>query len=96
VGTVPKPRCTGCGKKIGKIDRMKLKMMEKTMSISPQAKKEFEELKGQCPTCLSLIFTARGQEAWSKAKQQIGDKPLPRKARRLLEKVGFIDKEKKK
>jgi len=96
VVTVPKSRCLDCGKKIGKIDRMKLKMMEKTMSISTQAKQEFEELKGRCPTCLTLIFRARGQEAWSQAKQKIGDQSLPRKARRLLEKAGFIEKEGKK
>lgn len=92
----PKPRCPNCDKKISRLDRMKLKLMEKAMSINPQAQKEFEELKGHCPDCLASIFKARGELAWEKAKEQIGEQPLPKKFHKAFEKAGFIDKEQKK
>lgn len=93
-----KNRCEVCGKKIGRLDRMKLKLMQKAVKVdrTGKASREFEELKDHCPDCLAKIFKERAGLAMQDLKEQLGDKPIPKKFRKAFEKAGLTNKEEKK
>lgn len=78
-----KPQCPKCGRKIGRTDRMKKKLIEKTATqFSDQFKQEWEERKDWCLKCLTKFFVPRFKEA----SKQLKDKVVPERFKGLLRK----------
>jgi len=82
-----KKKCPKCGKKIGRTDRMKLKIMLKAIETNEKAKQEFEAVKDHCPKCIADFFKPKFKEAMSELKQTIGEKVIPDKVKGLLKKA---------
>ena len=80
-----KPHCPNCGKKIGKTDRMKLKLMSTSMGYSSKAQVEFTEVydKGWCPKCIADFFKPKFKEAM----KELGGRVIPEKFKGLLKKA---------
>ncbi len=79
-----KQKCSNCGKKIGRADRMKKKLIETTsIQFSEQFKQEYEERKDWCIKCLMKYFKPKFKEA----SKQLKDKVVPTHFRKILKKA---------
>lgn len=82
-----KQKCSNCGKKIGRADRMKKKLIEKTsFQFSEQFKQEYEERKDWCTKCLMKYFKPKFKEA----SKQLKDKVVPERFKKIIEKAEKI------
>ena len=78
-----KPRCTKCGRKIGRTDRLKKKLIERTsLQYSEKFRQEYEERKDWCLKCLMKYFKPRFKEASEQLKGVI----IPKRFRGILRK----------
>ena len=78
--------CPICGRKIGRLARMKRKLMFEASKMNPQAFKEFKERQNWCPTCLALFFADRFDESVKKLDEAVWER-LDMTERKLLEKA---------
>lgn len=81
-----KPRCPKCGKKLGRADRLKLKMMNKWINFqefSEEAKQDFKEVEGCCSKCIMKFLGPKFKEK----SKQLGDKVIPDEFKKILDKA---------
>ena len=79
-----KSKCPNCGKKIGRVDKMKKKLIERTaLQFSEKFREEYEERKDWCLKCLMKFFKPRLKEASKQLKGVI----IPKRFKKILKKA---------
>jgi len=78
-----KERCPHCGKKIGKVDRMKVQLMRRGLGFSEKAEKEFKEVETWCPKCIQNYFKPKFKEALGQLKEET----IPKRFKGLVKKA---------
>ena len=76
-------RCPKCGKKIGKTDKLKKRLMSQSMAFSERAMKEWEEVKDWCPKCITAYFKPKFKEALGQLKEEA----IPEKFKGIIKKA---------
>ena len=75
--------CPVCGRKVGRTDRMKKKLIERTsLQFSEKFREEYEEREDWCLKCLMKFFKPRFKEASEQLKGVI----IPKRFRKILKK----------
>jgi len=78
-----KSKCPICGKKIGRGDKMKKKIIERTsLQYSEKFRQEYEERKDWCLKCLMNFFKPKFKEASEQLKGVI----IPKRFKGILKK----------
>ena len=78
-----KSKCPNCGRKIGRTDRLKKKLIERTsLQFSEKFRQEYEERKDWCLKCLMSFFKPRFKEA----SEQLKGVVIPKRFKKILKK----------
>ena len=82
-----KPKCPECGRKIGRTDRLKKKLIERaSLQYSEKFREEYEERKDWCLKCLMSFFKPRFKEATKQLKGVI----IPNRFKKIIKKAEEI------